>query len=255
MELNLAGKVAIVGGASKGIGRAIALGFAKEGVNLSLFARNLGPLQKAAEEATSLGVEVLPVKADVSRQEDIHELVRKTLEKFGKIDILVNNAAIARMKRFQEMKREEWALDIDIILYGMLYTTRAVLDHMIERREGKIINVGSDAGSVGEVYQPIYSVAKAGVVAFTKTLAKDVGRHGILVNTVSAGITDTEGAVRFLGGDRNLLFDKNVLKNYCIRRPARPEEVADMVIFLASERANFITGQTIHVNGGYYMTS
>jgi NAD(P)-dependent dehydrogenase (short-subunit alcohol dehydrogenase family) len=126
---------------------------------------------------------------------------------------------------------------------------------MINRREGKIINVGSDAGSLGEVYQPIYSAAKAGVVAFTKTLARDMGRYGILINTVSAGATDTEGAVRFIGGDRSLLYDKNALRNYCIRRPAKPEEVADMVVFLASERANFITGQTIHVNGGYYMSS
>ena len=113
--------------------------------------------------------------------------------------------------------------------------------------------MGSDAGSVGEPYQPVYSAAKAGVVAFTKALAKDVARYGVLVNTVSAALTDTEGATRFIGGDRNRLFDKNILKDYCIRRPANPEEIADMVLFVASDRANFITGQTIHVNGGYYM--
>ena len=253
MELNLGGKVVIVGGASKGIGRAIALGFAQEGANLVLFARHEGPLEKVAEEVRSFGVEAMPVKADVSKQEDVDRVVQQALRTFEKIDILINNAAIAAMKGFGDMEKEDWDMDINVILYGMLYSIRAVMEHMIPRKSGKIINVGSDAGSVGEPYQPVYSAAKGGVVAFTKAIAKDLARHGILVNTVSAALTDTEGATRFIGGDRNKLFDKNILRDYCIRRPAKPEEIADMIVFVASDRANFVTGQTIHVNGGYFM--
>jgi 2-hydroxycyclohexanecarboxyl-CoA dehydrogenase len=253
MDLDLGGKVVIVGGASKGIGRAIALGLAREGADLVLFARHDGPLEKVAEKARSFGVHVLSVKADVSRQDDVARVVQEALKTFQKIDILINNAAVATMKRFGEMEKKDWDMDINTILYGMLYSIRAVLDHMISRKQGKIINVGSDAGSVGEPYQPIYSAAKGGMVAFSKALAKDVARYGISVNTVAAAMTDTEGAVRFIGGDRSRLFDKDVLRNYCIRRPAKPEEIADMVVFVASERASFITGQTIHVNGGYFM--
>jgi NAD(P)-dependent dehydrogenase (short-subunit alcohol dehydrogenase family) len=253
MELNLTGKVVIVGGASKGIGRAIALGFAQEGANLVLFARHEEALEKVAAKAKTFGVQALCVKADVSRQVDVDRMFGEAMQAFGKIDILINNAAIATMKRFADMDKNDWDMDINIILYGMLYSIRAVMDHMISKKSGKIINVGSDAGSVGEPYQPIYSAAKAGMVAFTKALAKDVARHGVLVNTVSAALTDTEGATRFIGGDRKRLFDKKMLKDYYVRRPAKPEEIADMVIFVASDRANFITGQTIHVNGGYYM--
>jgi len=253
MELNLGGKVVIVGGASKGIGRAIALGFAQEGANLVLFARHEGPLEKVAEEVRSFGVKAMPVKADVSKQEDVDRVVQQALRTFEKIDIMINNAAIAAMKSFGDMKKEDWDMDINIILYGMLYSIRAVMEHMIPRKSGKIINVGSDAGSVGEPYQPVYSAAKGGVVAFTKAIAKDLARYGILVNTVSAALTDTEGATRFIGGERNRLFDKNILRDYCIRRPAKPEEIADMIVFVASDRANFVTGQTIHVNGGYFM--
>jgi 2-hydroxycyclohexanecarboxyl-CoA dehydrogenase len=253
MELNLAGKVVIVGGASKGIGRAIALGFAQEGANLVLFARHAEALEKVAAKAEAYGVRALCAKTDVSRQVDVDRMFGEALKAFGNIDILINNAAIATMKRFADMDKKDWDMDINIILYGMLYSIRAVMDHMISRKSGKIINVGSDAGSVGEPYQPIYSAAKAGVVAFTKALAKDVARYGVLVNTVSAALTDTEGATRFIGGDRDRLFDKKMLKDYCVRRPAKPEEIADMVLFVASDRANFITGQTIHVNGGYYM--
>ena len=253
MELNLAGKVIIIGGASKGIGRAIALGFAQEGANLVLFARHEEALEKVAEKARSFGVKALSVKADVSKQGDVDRMVGEALKTFGKIDVLINNAAIATMKSFADMDKKDWDMDINIILYGMLYSVRAVMDHMISKKSGKIINVGSDAGSVGEPYQPVYSAVKGGVVAFTKALAKDLARYGILANTVSAALTDTEGATRFIGGDRNRLFDKKILKDYCVRRPAKPEEIADMVIFVASDRANFITGQTIHVNGGYYM--
>jgi 2-hydroxycyclohexanecarboxyl-CoA dehydrogenase len=253
MELNLGGKVVILGGASKGIGRAIALGFAQEGANLVLFARNEGPLEKVAEEVRSFGVEAVPVKADVSKREDVDRVVQQALRTFEKIDILINNAAIAMMKGFGDMEKEDWDRDINIILYGMLYSIRAVMEHMIPRKSGKIINVGSDAGSMGEPYQPVYSAAKGGVVAFTKAIAKDLARYGILVNTVSAALTETEGATRFIGGDRNRLFDKNILRDYCIRRPAKPEEIADMIVFVASDRANFVTGQTIHVNGGYFM--
>jgi NAD(P)-dependent dehydrogenase (short-subunit alcohol dehydrogenase family) len=253
MELNLAGKVVIVAGASKGIGRAIALGFAQEGANLVLFSRHMEALEKVAEKAEAFGVRALCIEADVSREADVNRMVGEALKAFGKIDTLINNAAIATMKRFADMDKKDWDMDINIILYGMLYSIRAVMDHMISRKSGKIINVGSDAGSVGEPYQPIYSAAKAGVVAFTKAFAKDVARYGVLVNTVSAALTDTEGATQFIGGDRNHLFDKKMLKGYCVRRPAKPEEIADMVLFVASDRANFITGQTIHVNGGYYM--
>ncbi|MEW6663853.1 MAG: SDR family oxidoreductase [Thermodesulfobacteriota bacterium] len=255
MELHLEGKVVVISGASKGIGRAVALGFAREGANLVLYARNGEALEMVAREAQSLGVRVLSLSGDASRLEDVQFVVGEALKTFGQIDVLVNNAAVAKMRRFGEMCRDDWDLDINIILYGMLNNIRAVMDSMIERRSGKIINIGSDAGTVGEPYQPVYSAAKGGVIAFTKALSKDLARHGILINTVSAAMTDTEGAVRFIGGDRNLIFDKKILRDYCIRRPAKPEEIADMVLFIASDRANFITGQTIHVNGGYFMSS
>ena len=200
MDLHLTNKIVIVGGASKGIGRSIALGFAQEGAHVALFARNQEALDEVAEEVRALGVKALPVQGDVRKREDVDNLVAQTLEAFGRIDILINNAAFARMKRFGEMDQEDWAVDIDIILYGMFNSVKATLDQMISQKSGKIINVGSDAGSVGEPYQLVYSAAKGGVVAFTKALAKDVARHGILFNTVSAGLTVTEGATRFIGG-------------------------------------------------------
>lgn len=264
MDLGLKGKVAIVTGAATahGIGRAIVRGFAQEGAKVAVVDINEQGANEAAQEARSLGVEAIAVKTDITSLDDARRMAKTVVDKFGKIDILVNNAATWVIGYYMDLKKEDWDKEIQVCLYGTLNCSRAVLEHMIPRKGGKIVNIGSDAGRVGEPNQPVYSAAKGGIIAFTKALAKDVARHKILINAVCPSMTRTDYVLgpqqkaEAEGGkaleDFKDWMDK-VSRLYPLRKIGEPEDVANMVVFMASERTNHVTGQTISVNGGYCM--
>lgn len=262
MDLNLKDKVAIVTGSAMGIGKAIALTFAEEGAKVVVADIDEEKGNAVAEEIRAKGTESLMVKTDVTKLAEANQLARATVDKFGAIDILVNCAAAWRINFFMQMTEEDWDFEIATCYRSVLNCTRAVLEHMIPRRVGQIINIGSDAGRVGEPNQPVYSGAKAGVIAFTKGLAKDVARHGILVNAVCPSMTrteriiDMERVMEAQGGDALAAYQERmqkIIRQYPLRKLGTPQDVANMVVFLASDRANHVTGQTISVNGGYCM--
>lgn len=262
MDLNLRDKVAIVTGSAMGIGRAIALTFAEEGAKVVIADLDEEKGKAVAEEIGAKGAEALVVKTDVTKLAEANEMVKAAVDRFGAMDILVNCAAAWRINFFMQMTEEDWDFEIAVCYRSVLNCTRAVLEHMIPQRTGKIVNIGSDAGRVGEPNQPVYSGAKAGVIGFTRGLAKDVARHGILVNAVCPSMTRTEKIVDMekmfeeQGGDAWAAYQdtmQKIVRLYPLRKLGTPQDVANMVVFLASDRANHITGQTISVNGGYAM--
>jgi len=219
--------------------------------------------KKVVEEIESKGADGLYCKFDFTKLEEARRLVRETVDKFGKLDILINCGAAWRANFFMQTKEDDWDFEISHVFRNVLNCSRAALEHMVERRGGKIVNIGSDAGRVGEPNQPVYSGAKGGVIAFTKALAKDVARYGILVNCVCPSMTMTEsfqqrereaeesGDVEKMNAYR--AWKDRVVRMYPLRKLGEPQDVANMAVFIASERANHITGQTISVNGGYAM--
>lgn len=262
MDLNLKDKAVIVTGSAMGIGKAIALTFADEGAKVVVADLDEEKGKAVVDEIKANGTDALFVKTDVTKLADANNLAKTTVDKFGAIDVLVNCAAAWRMNFFMQMAEEDWDFEIAVCYRSVLNCARAVLEHMIPRRVGKIISIGSDAGRVGEPNQPVYSGAKAGVIAFSKALAKDVARHGILVNAVCPSMTRTERIeeiekmIEMQGGDAWAGYQdrmQKIVKQYPLRKLGVPQDLANMVVFLASDRANHITGQTISVNGGYCM--
>jgi len=261
MDLILKGKVVIVTGASQGIGRAIAITFAQEGANVVISDLNEEKGASVVDEIKVAGGEALMVKTDVSKMEDAERLAKAALDTFSGIDILVNDAAAPRtFGDFWKIGRDVWQQNIDVNLYGAMNTCRAVIEHMIAQQSGRIINVASDSGRVGEPRCPWYCASKAGVVGFTKGLAIDVGRYGITVNAVYPGFTMVERYKEMnekllaeLGPEKFEERQRKLLKLYPMRKLGKPQDVADMVVFLCSDRAGHITGQAIAVDGGYCM--
>lgn len=261
MDLALQGKVGIVTGAGWGIGKAVAVGLAEEGAKVVIADLDEMRGAAAAQEIKSNGGQALFVKTDVTNWENVEQLVAATLKEFGQIDILVNNAGAWTIDFFSRIPREKWATDINVNYYGTLNTCKAVIDHMISRKGGCIVNLGSDAGRVGEPNQPVYSGAKAAVIGFTRALAKDVGRHGIRVNAVCPSMTVGERRLEMeekmkqedpAGYAKYVEQQEKVVKLYPLRKVGKPEDVANMIVFVSSElRAGHLTGQTISVNGGY----
>jgi len=254
MKKRLEGKTVIVTGAARGIGKAIALRLAQEGANVTVLDVDLDTAKKTAEEINALGQKALAVKADVTKSSEVKEAVEKTLKEFGKIDILVNNAGWDQFEPFIQSKEETWDKVIGINYKGPIICSRAVLDDMVARKSGKIISISSDAGKVGSSFEAVYSGAKAGIIAFSKTLARELARYNINVNVVCPGPTATETALE--GAKSNETIAKAVegmIKTIPLKRMAKPEEIAACVAFLASEDASFITGQAISVNGGLTM--
>lgn len=263
MNLDLQGKVVLVTGSGEGIGRRAVLTFAEEGADVVINDIIVSRAESVAKEVRAVGVKGQVTIADVSNADEVADMINNVLSEFGRIDILVNNASAWDRKLFSKSVRGEWAAPINVCLYGTLNCSRAVLNHMIERRYGKIINVVSDAGRVGESNSPIYAAAKAGIIAFTKSLAKEVGRYNINVNCVSPAATNTERRVRehqmeweqASEEERQKIKrrDEAQLRFYPLGRLGEPEDVGNVVVFLASDRARHITGQVISVNGGYTM--
>lgn len=252
MDLGLEGKVALVTGAGSqiGFGRAISVALAKEGCDIIVNDINLEQAQQTAAEVESLGRKSLAIKADVSSSAEVNEMVQTALQEFGKIDILVNNAGISRPgKLFVDKPESEWDLEINVIFKGVMICSQAVLPHMLERKYGKIINISSGSGRTGgSNTMVVYSAAKAGVISFTKGLSRELATSGINVNSVAPGIADT-------GFSANVSpeFLKAARENIPIKRLTKPEEIASMVAFLASDVAIGIVGQTYGVDGGLTM--
>jgi 2-hydroxycyclohexanecarboxyl-CoA dehydrogenase len=253
MDLGLKGKVAIVTGAGgDGIGNAIALELAKEGANV--VTNDIKPelADRAAEQVRELGVGSIATYADVSSLESTNEMAEKTLQEFKRIDILVAIPYFNPVKLFMDMTEEEWHRIINITFFGMVNAARSVLPTMIEQKSGSIIGLGSDAGRVGEPRMVFYGVAKAAAMNFVKGLSKEVSRFGIRLNIVSPGTTRTPRTERL--GMFTPEREEKIKKLYPLRRLGKISDITDAVIFMASERSTWITGQTISVSGGYSMT-
>ena len=240
-------RVAIITGASRGIGRAVALALAAEGANVVVnYASSSAAAQDVVAAITDAGGSAIALQADVSKLEQIDALVKDTLEKFGRIDILVNNAGITRDTLLLRMKPEDWQAVIDLNLTGVFLCTKAVSKVMLKQRSGRIINIASVAGQMGNPGQANYSAAKAGVIGFTKTVAKELAVRGITVNAVAPGFIVTD-----MTSD---LKSEEILKYIPLGRYGEPEEVAGMVRFLAADSAAaYITGQVFNVDGGMVM--
>ena len=243
------GKCAIVTGAAKGIGKAIALKLASLGANIVLNYRSSE--EKAIEtenEIKALGVEVLRVKGDISNISDVENLINTAKENFGKIDIMVNNAGITKDTLILRMKEEDFDSVINVNLKGVFNCLKTITPVMVKQREGKIINLSSVVGLSGNAGQVNYAASKAGVIGMTKSLAKEVGARGITVNAVAPGFIETD--MTEVLGDK---FKEEAKKAIPLKRLGKPEDVANVVAFLASEDANYITGQVIQVDGGMVM--
>ena len=249
MDLGLKDKVAIVTGGGRGIGQSISLTLAEDGCNVAVADIDEGNANETAKKCEALGVKALGVKCDVTSHEDASKMVERVIQEWGQVDILVNDAAAWVFKLFVETTPEDWKKEIDVCLYGVLNCSKAVLDHMISRGYGKIISIASDAGRVGEVRQPVYSAAKAGIMGFTKALAKEVGRFGLNVNVVCPSMTETAPVKASFEADPSRR--EKAVKFYPLRRLGRPEDIANTVTYLASDRAGWVTGQCWSVNGGY----
>ncbi len=244
----LKGKVAIITGASRGIGRAIAQELATYGANVVVnYASSSNAADNLVAEITATGGQAIAVQADVSKIEQVDVLFNTVIDKFKRIDILVNNAGITRDGLVLRMKPEDWQAVIDLNLTGVFLCTRAASKVMLKQRSGRIINIASVAGQMGNPGQANYSAAKAGVIGFTKTVAKELAARGITVNAVAPGFITTDMT-------SNLSNTEEILKFIPLGRYGQPEEIAGMVRFLAADpAAAYITGQVFNVDGGMVM--
>ncbi len=243
----LTGQVAIVTGASRGIGRSIALELAKFGAKVVVnYASSSGAADELVANIVSSGGEAIAVGADISKAEQVDALVKTVMDKWGRIDVLVNNAGITRDTLLLRMKLEDWQAVIDTNLTGVFSCTRVVSKIMLKQKSGRIINIASVAGQMGNPGQANYSASKAGVIGFTKTVAKELSSRGITVNAVAPGFIATDMT--------NDLNAAGILQFIPLGRYGQPEEVAGMVRFLAADpAAAYITGQTFNVDGGMVM--
>ena len=242
-------KVAIITGASRGIGREIALLFAKEGAQLALTARSEALLKELSEEIRkSSGLEPSWDCVDVKDSQKVTEFADKILDKYKRVDILVNNAGVTRDGLFVRMPEEDWDEVLDTNLKGTFLFMRAVSKIMMKQRSGRIINMASVIGLIGNAGQANYAASKAGIVALTKSVAKELGSRNVLVNAIAPGFIDTE-MTQALSDD----VKQGILKNIPIGVFGKPIDVAKTALFLASEESNFITGQVITVDGGMVM--
>lgn len=250
MHVDLTGETALVTGAGRGMGRAIAESLAESGADVVL---NDVVEERIAEVAENIddtgGGDALAVTADVTDYEAVGGMVEAAEAEFGGVDVLVNNAGAWVTEYFTDSEPAQWQRDVDLNLYGVLNCTRHVLPGMAERGHGSVVSIVSDAGRVGEPRLGTYSAAKAGVVGFTKAVAKESGRYDVRLNCVSMGTTETPRTEEMLAEGRR----EAVLERYALNRLGRPEDAARMVTFLASDAAEWITGQTYAVNGGYAM--
>ncbi len=247
------GRVAFVTGAGRGIGRAIALRLAQHGDAVAIGDIREDDASETATAIEELGGRAVAVALDVTDSSSVANAVEETLGLLGPVEVLVNNAGWDEMHPFLETDEPFWDRVIDVNFKGCLRLTHAVLPGMVERGYGRIVNIGSDAGRVGSSLESVYSGAKGGVIAFTKTIAREVARRGVTANTVCPGPTDTEMLREVTGGDEGQKVIEAMTRAVPMKRLGTPADIAAAVTFLCSEEAGFITGQTLSVSGGLTM--
>ncbi|MBI5049362.1 MAG: 3-oxoacyl-[acyl-carrier-protein] reductase [Nitrospirae bacterium] len=246
--MKLKDKTAFITGAAQGIGRAIAVGMAKEGAHVGIADINVEKAEAAAEEIRAFGVKSIAIKLDVSKSEDIASAFNKFVQEFGKFDILVNNAGITKDAFLIRMKDEDWDMVLNINLKGAFVCSKEAIKIMAKQQYGKIINISSVVAFIGNAGQANYSASKAGIVGLTKTIAKEYAGRGIRANAVAPGFIQT--AMTEVLSEKVKEEMGKMIPLGCF---GLPEDVANAVVFLASKEADYITGQVIHVNGGMYM--
>ncbi|TLY29915.1 MAG: 3-oxoacyl-[acyl-carrier-protein] reductase [Nitrospirae bacterium] len=244
----LAGKVAIVTGAAQGIGRAIAETLARHGADIVVADLDPGRSQDTVEAVSKLGRRALNVKVNVADWDDVKSMTDQVLKDWGKIDILVNNAGVTRDGLLVRMKEEDWNLVLQVNLNGTFHCTKAVLQAMSKQRSGRIVNIASIVGAIGNAGQANYAASKAAVIGFTKTVAREYASRMITVNAVAPGFIDT-AMTHGLPPE----VKETLQKQIPLGRLGQPSDVAEAVRFLVSEEAGYITGQVLHVNGGMLM--
>lgn len=242
-------KVALVTGGTRGIGKAIAEKFAKQNYDLIInYVSDKTDLDELKKHFSEFGAKVLFIKTDVTDFSSCEDMIKKSIEEYGKIDVLVNNAGVTKDNLIMRMKEEDFDRVIDINLKGTFNVTKNVIPYMVKQKEGKIINISSVVGVVGNAGQANYSASKAGIIGFTKTLAKELSSRNIRVNAVAPGFIKTDMT--------DVLSDtvkENINSQIPLRRMGTPEEVAELVYFLADDSSSYITGQVINVDGGMVM--
>lgn len=245
----LENKVVLVTGGSRGIGREIALEFAKNGADVIVnFAGNADRAETVVSEIKAIGQEAIAIQADVSNADDVQQLLKAAIEKFGKIDILVNNAGITRDNLLMRMKEAEWDDVINTNLKGVFLCTKAATRPMMKQRSGKIINITSIVAISGNPGQANYVAAKSGVIGLTKTSARELASRGITVNAIAPGFITTD-----MTDTLTEEIKQEMLKQIPLARFGEPKDIAKVALFLASDAADYLTGQTIHVDGGMVM--
>jgi 3-oxoacyl-[acyl-carrier protein] reductase len=246
--LKLTGKVALVTGAAQGIGKAIALLLARNGADMVVSDINLEKAEETAKEIRAIGPNAMAVKVDVANLSDVERMVTGILEKLAKIDILVNNAGITRDKLILRMTEEDWDVVLGVNLKGTFNCIKAVVRHMAKQRSGKIVNIASVVGEMGNAGQANYSASKAGVIGLTKTIAREYAQRGINVNAIAPGYIETPMTEALPEKAK-----EELRRLIPMERLGKPEDVAEAVLFLISEESSYVTGQVLNVNGGIYM--
>ena len=247
--MNLVDKVALVTGAGRGIGKAIAIALAREGANVIVNDVDLQTAEKVAKEINSMDQQALAIQVDVSDTKEVNRMVQLVIKKFKRVDILVNNAAIIKRGLIEDLKEEDWDRVIDINLKGAFNCMKAVAGIMKKQRYGKIVNISSIAGKIGDLASaPCYGASKAGMTCLAKSLARELASYNINVNVVAPHAIETDMSREWSEEKR-----KNIIANIPLGRMGEPEDIAEAVVFLVSDKAKFITGEVLDVNGGYLM--